>query len=78
MKKSIVKNVSYIGTWNSPHGLYFVWKVEFENGSICKNPTKYKEPIFKVGEEVNYEMTIWGNKIWATKIDIFAHPIYPK
>lgn len=61
MKTSNIKSVQGNGTWDSPHGLLYKFEYEMENGDVGGANHKTKEPKYKVGEEVTYEVVTKGD-----------------
>ena len=57
MTVSKVKQIQGDGTWNSQHGLMYSFMVTMEDGTTLKANSKSQEPPYKVGDEVEYQVT---------------------
>ena len=57
MKTSKVKAVTGNGTWESNYGLLYKFEYVMEDGQIVNANHKTQDGNFKVGEEVEYEIT---------------------
>ena len=54
-KVSKIKDVKGNGTWDSPHGLFYKYEYQFEDGQVLNAQHKTEHP-FKVGDQVQYEV----------------------
>jgi hypothetical protein len=57
MKTSKVKAVQANGTWDSPNGIFYKFEYQMEDNQIVNAMHKTAEGFFKVGQEVEYEIT---------------------
>jgi hypothetical protein len=57
MKTSKVKAVQANGTWDSPNGILYKFEYQMEDDQIVNAMHKTAEGFFKVGQEVEYEIT---------------------
>ena len=57
MKTSKVKAVQANGTWDSPNGIFYKFEYQMEDGQIVNAMHKTAEGFFKVGQDVEYEIT---------------------
>jgi hypothetical protein len=57
MKTSKVKAVQANGTWDSPNGIFYKFEYQMEDDQIVNAMHKTAEGFFKVGQEVEYEIT---------------------
>jgi hypothetical protein len=57
MKTSKVKAVQANGTWDSPNGIFYKFEYQMEDNQIVNAMHKTAEGFFKVGQDVEYEIT---------------------
>lgn len=57
MKTSKVKAVQANGTWDSNYGTFYKFEYVMEDGQVVNANHKTQDGNFKVGEEVEYEIT---------------------
>ena len=57
MKTSKVKSVTGNGTWDSPNGIFYKFEYEMEDGQTVNAMHKTADGFFKVGQDVDYEIT---------------------
>jgi hypothetical protein len=57
MKTSKVKAVQANGTWDSPNGIFYKFEYLMEDGQVVNAMHKTAEGFFKIGSDVEYEIT---------------------